>query len=243
MFAMTVLTLHTQDGEMAADLAEPVTPNGAGVVVIQEAFGLTGYVRSVAERLAAAGFLAVAPHLFHRSGDPVIDYADFSAAAPHMSALTADGIATDLDAAIDALTARGVPPRRIGIIGFCMGGSVALVAATRPNLGAAVTFYGGGIRQGRMGLPPLLDVAPTLAAPWLGQYGDDDPSIPVDQVEDLRSAASRAGVTTEIVRYPGAGHAFHCDERPAAYRPEAAAQAWQRALDWFRRYLVAPDVG
>lgn len=239
---MTVLTLHTPDGDMAADLAEPTTPNGAGVVVIQEAFGVTGYVRSVADRLAAAGYLAIAPHVFHRSGDPIIDYADFSAAAPHMSALTADGIAQDLDAAISALAERGVPPRGIGVIGFCMGGSVALSAATRSSIGAAVGFYGGGITQGRMGLPPLVEVAPAVVAPWLGQYGDDDPSIPVEQVESLRSALSRASVPTEIVRYPGAGHAFHCDERPAAYRPEAAAQAWQRALDWFARYLVAPGV-
>jgi carboxymethylenebutenolidase len=124
-----------------------------------------------------------------------------------------------------------------GIVGFCLGGSVALLAATRHPFGAAVTFYGGGVAQGRLGIPPLIDIAAELRAPWLGLYGDQDPSIPVDEVEKLRVEAAKANVPTSIVRYPEAGHAFHCDPRPSNYHEASARDAWGKAVDWFGRYL------
>jgi len=230
-------SLTTSDGPMDSDIAEPATPNGAGVVVIQEAFGVNDHIRDVASRLADAGYLAIAPHLFHRTGDPTPDYADIPSALPHMGALTGEGLTDDLHAAIGELALRGIPGSRVGIVGFCMGGSVALFAAATQPIGASVGFYGGGIASGRMGLDPLVDLAPKVSAPFLGQYGDDDTGIPVEQVEDLRSALESARVPTQIIRYPNAGHAFHCDARPAAYREQAATDAWARTLDWFGRYL------
>ena len=236
---MATRTLGTSDGPMDVYVSEPANPRGAGVVVIQEAFGVNHHIRSVADRLAAEGYLALAPHLFHRTGDPLIDYGDIGAAMSHIGALTGDGLAEDLDLTIGIAHEYGIDTAQIGVVGFCMGGSVSLFAATHVALGAAVGFYGGGVTQGRMGLPPLLELAPTLMAPFLGQYGDTDQSIPVEQVELLRAALRAAPVPTEIVRYPGAGHAFHCDERPQAYHEPSARAAWARTLEWFERYLAA----
>jgi carboxymethylenebutenolidase len=235
---MATRTLMTTDGPMRVYVAEPDRPRGAGVVVIQEIFGVNHHIVAIADRLAAEGYLAAAPHLFHRTGDPLLDYGDIAAALPQMGALSADGLAKDLDATVALVADAGIAAARIGVVGFCMGGSVSLLAATHCALGAGVGFYGGGITQGRMGLNPLLELAPTVRVPWLGHYGDADQSIPVDQVEQLRQALAMAPVPTEIVRYPEAGHAFHCDERPQAYHEPSARAAWARTLEWFGRYLA-----
>ncbi len=221
-----------------------VSPNGepAGVVVvIQEAFGVNDHIEDVARRFADAGLRAVAPHLFHRTGDPRLGYERFADAMPHMQALTADGLTADLDATVKHLEDDGVPDSRIGFVGFCMGGTLALVAAATRPIGAAVTFYGGGILEGRFGGPPLVELAPRLRAPWLGLYGDADQSIPIDQVEALGLAAADAAPPTEIFRYPGAGHGFNCDARPS-YDEAAARDAWARCVAWLREHLAAPAI-
>lgn len=232
-------TVHiaTTDGRLPVYDSKRAEGADAAVIVIQEAFGVTAHIREVADRFAAEGYRAVAPHLFYRTGDPDLAYDDFERVRPHMQALSGAGIVDDLDATLAYLAEGGFEGRRIGIVGFCMGGSVALFAATRLEFGASVTFYGGGVAEGRMGMPPLLEVARDLRCPWLGLFGDQDPSIPVDQVEALKQVVAHASVDTEIVRYPEAGHGFHCDARPANYHPESASDAWQRCLSWFGRYL------
>ena len=210
------------------------TPKG-GIIVIQEAFGVNGHIVDVCHRLAAQGWLAVAPHIFHRSGDPRLGYEDLSLIRPHIEALTLESVFVDLDAAIDALKAEGIEPSRLGIVGFCLGGTIAFFAATRRPVGAAVTFYGGGI-TGRGIFPSQLDEASALAAPWLGLYGDADLGIPIGEVEQLRAAAAGASVPTEVVRYPDAEHGFNCDQR-ASFHPEVATVAWARMLAWFDRWL------
>jgi carboxymethylenebutenolidase len=95
------------------------------------------------------------------------------------------------------------------------------------------------VAEGRFGMPSLLEMAPSLQTPWLGLFGDEDQGIPVDQVEALRRAAATAAVPSEIVRYPGAGHGFHCDARPDSYHRASAEDGWSRTLDWFERYLGA----
>ncbi|MBC2641132.1 MULTISPECIES: dienelactone hydrolase family protein [unclassified Rhodococcus (in: high G+C Gram-positive bacteria)] len=210
----------------------PEGPVRGGVVVIQEAFGVTEHIVDVCRRFAAAGYHAVAPHLFHRSGDPVLDYDDLQAAMPLMGALTAADIDEDVDGAVAALSAASIAPRNTAVVGFCMGGTVAFHTATRLDLGAAVSFYGGGIAKGRFGYPSQLDVAGRLATPWLGLFGDRDKGIPPEDVEELRGAVAGARVDTEIVRYPAAEHGFHCDDRPAVYNEAAARDGWARTLQW-----------
>jgi carboxymethylenebutenolidase len=231
--------LDTPDGEMRTFEAVPDGAPRGGIVVIQEAFGVTRHIEQVCERLAASDWSAIAPALFHRQGSPVFSYdTDFSQIRPVMESLTRAGLEADLAAAFGYLEAGGFGAMRRSIIGFCMGGAVALFAASEYALGAAVTFYGGGVSEGRFGLPSLIELAPSLKAPWLGAYADQDASIAVDDVERLRSAAATAPVDTQIIRYSEAGHGFNCDDRPAAYNAEAAADAWARALAFFAAHVA-----
>ena len=218
------------------EAAESGVPKGA-VVVIQEAFGVNDHIKDVADRFAAEGYRAVAPHLFHREGDPVIAYEDMENAIAQVRKLTKQGLAEDLGIAYGHLREDGFDDSRIAIVGFCMGGTVAFIEACERPLGAAVTFYGGGIAEGRFGAPALLELAPTLKTPWLGCYGDQDRSIPVEQVEQLRAAVATASVDTELVRYPDAGHGFHCDVRSAYHEP-SARDAWSRTLAWLDEHLA-----
>ena len=207
------------------------------LTVLQEAFGVNDHIRDVADRFADAGFFVVAPHLFHRNGAPEILYEEIDRAKSLIAEMTYEGLTNDLNATTDFLRSVGYGPSSIGVVGFCMGGSVALYAATLTSVGAAVTFYGGGVRTPRMGLPPLSELAPELKAPWLGLFGDLDTGIPSDDVEALREAAAKASVATNVVRYANAGHGFHCDARPSAYNEEAALDAFRRTLDFFAEWL------
>jgi carboxymethylenebutenolidase len=213
------------------------TPRGA-VIVVQEAFGITEHIKDVCRRVAAEGYVAAAPHIFHRSGDPVIAYDKMEAVIPHVMSLSAEGLEADLDATLDHLSGAGFAAGQTGIIGFCMGGSVSFMAGARRALGAAVTFYGGGITQGRFGIPPLVELAKDLQTPWLGLYGDLDQTIPLTEVEVLRKAAKAAKVPTEITRYADAGHGFHCDHR-ASYHEESSKDAWRRTVEWLNTHIKA----
>ena len=236
--AQTVSVESTGDAMSIYEAQPEGTPRGA-VIVIQEAFGVNEHIEDVTRRLAKERYLAVAPHLFHRSGDGTIAYDDMANVMPHMMALSREGLESDVDATIAHLENKGFALDQIGIVGFCMGGSVAFLAAVRQALGGAVTFYGGGISEGRFGLAPLVDLAPELKTPWLGLYGDRDQSISGEQVEALREAVKAAPVESEIARYPDAEHGFHCDARDS-YHEASAKEAWQRTLRWFESHLAAP---
>jgi len=232
----TTVTVTTADGDMGLYDAEPDGEARAAVVVIQEAFGVNDHIEDVTRRLAAEGYRAVAPHVFHRTGDPVIGYGDYEKIMPHFAALSEQGLLNDLDATFSYLDEQGFPLRRVGVVGFCMGGTVTFLAAVRRPIGAAVTFYGGGVGEGRFGFPALVDLGAELKAPWLGLYGDLDQGIPVADVERLKVAVTAAPVETEIVRYAEADHGFHCDVR-SSYHEASARDAWQRAVAWFGAHL------
>lgn len=207
------------------------------VIVIQEAFGVNDHIRDVADRFAAEGYLAVAPQLFHRDGSPEVAYDDLASAMPLMADLNQQGITNDLQATTDFLATLGFHARNIAIVGYCMGGTVAFYAATLGHVGAAASFYGGGVAVGRFGFAPLIELAAELRCPWLGLYGDLDASIPVEQVEALREATLAGVFPTEIVRYPEGQHGFHCDMRPDNYNEAAATDAHARTLAFFVAHL------
>jgi carboxymethylenebutenolidase len=208
------------------------------VIVVQEAFGVNEHIESVADRLAERGYHAVAPHFFHRAGGGTVPYGDFSKVIAKYQGLSDEGILVDVDAARGVLHGAGWADTSIGIVGFCFGGRVTFLAAARRALGAAVAYYGGGIVTARFPqFPPLVDEATTLQTPWLGFFGDQDQSIPVDDVEQLRTALDGAPVDHDIVRYAEAGHGFNRDVSPDDYRPGAAADAWRRMLVWFEKHL------
>jgi carboxymethylenebutenolidase len=231
------LVLAGPDGPVPSDEVIPDGVVRGALIVVQEAFGVNDHIVDVCHRFAAAGYRTVAPHLFHRDGVNALPY-DIEQALPHMAALTADGIRADLAASREHLAAQGFALSATGIVGFCMGGSIALIAASEEPYGAAVTLYGRGVVKGRFGFRPLGELAPALLSPWLGLYGDQDLSIPVDEVEALRVAAASAHVPTTVIRYAAAGHGFHCDARPDLYDEAAAKDAWTKTLDWFARFLV-----
>jgi carboxymethylenebutenolidase len=225
-------------GELPLTVVRPAQKPPAAIIVVQEAFGVTSHIDDVAGRVADAGYLAVAPHLFHRTGDPDLAYDNLDAIWPHMAGMSEQGIADDIDATLGWLAGEGFSPENVGIVGFCMGGSVTLWTAANRTLGAAVTFYGGGLAESRFGFPPLIELGAHLKTPWLGLYGEIDAGIPLDQVEKLRLETDRAAVDAEIATFPNADHGFHCDDRPAVFNAAAARDAWSRTLRWFGEYIT-----
>src|SRR5258708_7181900 len=153
------IDLPTPDGAMQCYEAKPDEARGA-VVVGQEAFGVNDNIEDVARRFAVAGYHAVAPHIFHRTGGGTAPYDDFSKVMPMFGPLDDNALLTDIDAALAHLTSSGWSPEQIGIVGFCMGGRVTFLVAARRAIGAAVGFYGGGIVSARFPqFPPLVDEA------------------------------------------------------------------------------------
>jgi len=207
------------------------------IIVLQEAFGVNDHIRGVADLFADEGYLCVAPQLFHRDGSPEVPYDDFTSAMPFMAKLTKQGLTNDLNATTDFLATLGFHAPNIAAVGFCMGGTVSFFAATLGTVGAAASFYGGGVATGRFGIPPLIELAADLQCPWLGLYGDLDQSIPVEHVEALRAATDALSVTTQIVRYREGKHGFHCDARPDSFNEAAAMDARARTLTFFAEHL------
>ena len=233
------LDLETPDGPMPLYEARPDDVRGA-VIVIQEAFGVNDHIEDVTSRFADGGYHAVAPHLFHRAGGGTAPYDDFAKVIPLYEKLDDDGILIDIDVTREHLHQAGWTDTQIGIVGFCFGGRVTFLTGLRRQLGAAVGFYGGGIVTQRFPqFPALVGEAAALQTSWLGLFGEEDHTIPVDEVEQLRKALEAAPVETDVVLYPGAGHAFHNDQREDSYRDAAAKDAWNRTLDWFDRHLGA----
>lgn len=228
--------LDTPDGAMDLYEAVPEGEARGAIIVIQEAFGVNDHIQDVTRRAADAGYLSVAPALFHRAGGGTAPYDDFSKVMPLFEGLDDDAILADVDATIAHLGERGFDPSHIGIVGFCFGGRVAFLAAARRRLGAAVTFYGAGIVRASRLAGPLIDEAATLQTPWLGLFGDLDRGISVDDVEQLRVAVADSAVASEVVRYADADHGFHCDARQV-FHEAAATEAWRRTLEWFATHL------
>jgi carboxymethylenebutenolidase len=231
------VVLATPDGPAPAALVEPAGPVRGGVVVLHDAFGLTRHMRDLCTRFAQAGWHAIAPNLFHRVGSPVFAPHELESATTTAGCVTGTELLDDIDAALAVLADDGTALDRCAIVGFCMGGSAAFHAAVDRPFAAAVTFYGGGIRTRRFDEPAQLDLAARLQTPWLGIYGEQDPTIPGEDVDALRAAAAHAPVPVEVIRYPGAGHAFDDDTRADSYQPTAARDAWSRTLTWFDSHV------
>ena len=216
------------DGEAFGYLRTPESGSGPGVVVVQEWWGLTTHVASIVERLADAGFVALAPDLY---GGPTTH--DAAEAAELLQRLPVERAAEDLAGAVDYLVSLPeVTSSTVGVIGFCMGGGfVFALAARRPDLvSAAVPFYG---------LPRDDSVVPGIRAAVQGHFGLEDRGIPVERVRSVFEALDgRPGAAAaELHLYP-AGHAFLNDENLiGTYDPESAALAWSRAVEFLNRHV------
>ena len=237
----SVVTFESDAGPIQAHRAAPPGGDPApAVIVLQEAFGVDDHIRSVCRRLAREGYVAVAPELYHREGAGIVlGYGDFSLVRPHLAALDNDGMTADLNAALAALRADpSVDGARIAAAGFCAGGFAAFLAACRTGVAASVCFYGGGIARERPGmrLSPLLGEAGAIECPVLAFFGEQDASIPAEDVAAIGERLRELGKSFEIVVYPAAGHGFFNDAR-GSYRAAAAVDAWQRTLEFLGRTI------
>lgn len=213
---------HTTPGYLAMPAGADRFP---GLVVIQEWWGLVPHIRDVAERFAIEGFAALAPDLYHGQATSEPDEARKLAME-----LDREQAVAEIAAAMSYLQGmEQVHPKAIGVVGFCMGGSLTMAtAAASQQVGAAVVFYG---------MPRELEIVSAIKAPLLGLYGEEDHGIPVDMVRSMEQKLQEHAVMHEVHIYPGAGHAFFNDSRPHIYQPDAAQDAWERTLGWFRKYL------
>ncbi|MGB6197943.1 MAG: dienelactone hydrolase family protein [Candidatus Acidiferrales bacterium] len=224
--------LSIADGTtMRAYVARP-TEAGAypGLIVGQEAFGVNGHIRDVTERFARQGYVAIAPELYHRTV-PGFEgrYDDFPSIMPHMQALRHPQMEADLHAAHAWLTAnRSGSSSLIAAVGFCMGGSVAFLAALTLPVACAISFYGGGIAPSPQ-RPGLLDRVNELHAPVMLIWGGRDKHLGADVVRSVTDALRAADKNFVNVEFSDADHGFFCDVRPS-YNPVAAAEAWPLTL-------------
>lgn len=210
-----------------------------GIVLIPDVHGVSPLYRELAARLVREGFVVLVIDLYSREGAPKL--ADAAAAMRFIATLPDERVLGDLAAAVRFLREDAqVEGKPVGITGFCMGGQYALLAAcTDAEIAACVSFYGMVRYREHNALKPRgpLDVAESLAGPYLGIFGAEDALIPNEDVEELRRRLGKANKRFEVISYPGCGHAFLNSTRADAYRPEAAADAFQRATAFFRREL------
>lgn len=232
--------IPTMGGEMPAYRAMPAGKSGVGtVLVVQEIFGVHEHIKDVCRRLAKAGYLAIAPELYARQGDP----GKYSDTAKLMSEVVArvpnSQVMVDLDATAAWAAVHGGDAHRLAITGFCWGGRIVwMYAAHNPKLKTGVAWYGALTRANSPGDKTALEVAASIRQPMLGLYGAADGGIPNDTVEKMRAALKASGNTvSEIILYPDTPHAFHADYRPS-YRKAAAEDGWKRMLAWFKTHGV-----
>jgi carboxymethylenebutenolidase len=229
-------TVNVDGGSMRCYVS---VPDGNGpfpaVVVIQHAGGVDEFVRGRSDALSEVGFLGVAPDLYHReepntSDDPLT----------RMGRLRDASIISDVTVAVDHI--KGLPeaqPDRIGITGYCMGGRVTyLMAATNPDLKAAVVCWGGNIMVPWGEGPAPFDVSKNIGCPILGLFGEEDPNPSPADVAKIDAELTKLGKAHEFHSYSGAGHAFMNEGRPS-YRPEASEDAWKKCIAWFDKHLRA----
>jgi len=243
-------TIRTRESELGLlALPEDATSPLPGCVLIHDVWGLGDHPRDLTRRLAGEGFAVLGVDLYRR-----LERVEIRDPGAWMQNLSDPQVLEDVGAGATLLA--GLPEtagRGVGVVGFCMGGTYALLAGCGgapglERLRAAVSFYGllshdHGLLAAPGGLDPLkkprapLDAARDLRCPLLGFFGGRDPYVPVADVEQLREVAATTGQPFEIEVYPDAGHAFVNDTRPDAYREREARDAWGRMLAFFRRHL------
>ena len=212
------------------------------VIVVQEIFGVHEHIRDICRRLAKEGYLAIAPELYFRQGDPN-DYSDIPSLFQGLVKKVPDSqVLADLDHVASWAYRHGGDAHRLLITGFCWGGRITWLYAAHAQVRAGVAWY-GRLQGNKNDLQPLypLDSVGQLKAPVLGLYGGQDQGIPLASVDAMKAAlqqGSAAAKASEFVIYPDAPHAFHADYRPS-YREQAANDGWIRMLAWFRQHGVA----
>ena len=223
----THVTVATESGAMPAHLWRPPSEQGPAILLLQEIFGVSPYIRRRAAALAAAGYLVLAPDLYWRTEGPPLDEAAPDAVEAAMSRASSLDWETTVGDAVAALRhLRDLPEvtGSVGVLGFCLGGGLAFNVAAVADPDVLVSYYGSG-------LPDLLELAPRVSAPSLHHFGLCDDYIDVATVARIRDAVTESGGDVVFETYEGANHAFDNDDFHL-YDPDASALAWQRTLDF-----------
>ena len=233
------------DTELPLTVGEPGGAVRGGVVVLHEAQGVTDRTQAVVAGLAEEGWLAVAPHLYHRSSSDGADSVDEAA-----SLISGDTVLADSDASFGWLADHGVSSDLMGVLGFDLGATAALVVASRRSLGAAITVSAAGVSSSlAQGLPALVDVVGELTCPWLGLYGEAGDPVDRGDVDRLREAAHASGRVVDVVVYPARQHRFDTEldsEQGNRMQPDALdtddegtsrTEARSRVLNWLDAHL------
>ena len=218
---------YSSNGRTASGyLASPPQGKGPGIVVIQEWWGLVSHIKNIADRFAKAGYLSLAPDLYHGKATKSPDEA-----GKLMMAMNIENTEKDLAGAISYLKSHPLNSTgKVGTVGFCMGGALSLYAASKnKNVSACVVYYGGH--------PKVHPDLPALEAPVLGLFAERDGFVTVASVRDLERKLAGLGKDFEFQVYPGVDHGFFNDERPEVYNRTAAEDAWKRTLNFFSRHL------
>ncbi|MFC4555769.1 dienelactone hydrolase family protein [Georgenia faecalis] len=222
-------TVHRPDGEMPAHVWLPPGGTGPGLLLLQEIFGVSAYIRDRAQDLADLGYVVLAPELYWRTGTMVDESRpDFLEQGMALQAqLDWDETVADAVAALDTLRARPEVDGGVGVVGFCFGGGVAFNVAAVADVDALVSYYGSS-------LPQLLPLADRVSAPSLHHFGTADAYIPMEKVEEIRAAVD--GPEVEFHLYDGAGHAFD-NPNPMFVHEAARADAWRITTEFLARRL------
>jgi carboxymethylenebutenolidase len=203
-----------------------------GIIVLQEAYGVNHHIKNITEKIAAEGYVAIAPELFHRTAPPGFEssYTNFESVKPHMAALNPEGLIEDLKATYEWLQENDQVIRtKIASLGFCLGGRVSFLASARFPLAAAVSYYGGSMHL-------MADKAMEVRAPLLLFWGGLDKHILPEHRDIVTKALDEAKKDYINVVISYADHGFNCDER-ASYSPKAAAESWAMTLAFFKNNL------
>jgi carboxymethylenebutenolidase len=229
-------------GEMPVYYARPANAQNPPVILVaMEIFGLHEYIKDVTRRLGKLGAFAVAPDYYFRMGEDLTKITEIPKLMPIVNKKPDAELFSDLDATVAWAKSQGGDTNRLGIMGFCRGGrTVWEYAAHNKDLKAAVAFYGTLVdpeTQKTVWPKSPTQLASEMKAPVLGLYGEADQGIPLSQVDAMKAALQGADKTFEIKVYAGAPHGFHADYR-ASYRKEAAEDAWNQMVAWFKKYKV-----
>jgi carboxymethylenebutenolidase len=234
----STVQLNTTDGKMDAYVAQPKNGgNFPGVVVIQEAFGVNDHVKKITDRVAAEGYVAIAPDIYHRESERIIPYSEMPKAIAAMQRVVDGKAMEDVGAAIAHLKSQSnVKAGSVGVIGFCMGGRLTYLAAAHHanDVKCAVPYYGGGIP---MGNPSPLSRTKEIKCPMYLFFGAKDQLIPKEHVDQIKAELTANKVPFQLEVYPDAGHGFFCDDRAMSYNEGAAKDAWDKTKAFFAQHL------
>lgn len=239
------VTIQNGELQIAGYLARPAADvQCPAIIVIQEIFGVNGHIREVTERLAALGYVAIAPAIYQRVApgfETGYTPEDVKIGREYKVQTKASELLSDLQATVDFLY--GLPQVQqtgVGLIGFCFGGHVAYLGATLAAVKATGSFYGAGISNWCPGeeKAATLEFSKDINGEIYCFFGKEDASIPLEQVAEIEAELQRHQISHQVFRYDNAGHGFCCDRR-ASYEPNAAADGWKKVTDLFQRVLMS----